>query len=83
MVGIKVASLETGKVLFEQNANKLLSPASNMKALQPSPPRSNRLTPDYRFITSVYAAAKPDPSGIVHGNLTIYGPRGSFHFSAL
>ncbi|HYU97256.1 MAG TPA: D-alanyl-D-alanine carboxypeptidase, partial [Pyrinomonadaceae bacterium] len=31
MVGIKVTSLETGRVLFEENANKLLRPASNMK----------------------------------------------------
>jgi D-alanyl-D-alanine carboxypeptidase/D-alanyl-D-alanine-endopeptidase (penicillin-binding protein 4) len=72
MVGVKVASLETGKVLFEQNANKLLSPASNMK-LYTVAAALDRLTPDYRFVTSVYAAAKPDASGIVHGNLTIYG----------
>ena len=31
MVGIKVASLDNGRVLFESNANKLLRPASNMK----------------------------------------------------
>ena len=28
MVGIKVASLDSGRVLFEENANKLLRPAS-------------------------------------------------------
>src|ERR1700720_1585975 len=31
MVGIKIASLDTGRMLFEENANKLLRPASNMK----------------------------------------------------
>jgi D-alanyl-D-alanine carboxypeptidase/D-alanyl-D-alanine-endopeptidase (penicillin-binding protein 4) len=72
IVGMKVASLETGKVLFEQNANKLLSPASNMK-LYTVAAALDRLSPDYRFVTSVYAPAKPDASGIVHGDLTIYG----------
>jgi D-alanyl-D-alanine carboxypeptidase/D-alanyl-D-alanine-endopeptidase (penicillin-binding protein 4) len=72
IVGIKVASLNTGKVLFEQNANKLLSPASNMK-LYTVAAGLDRLSPDYHFVTSVYAPAKPDASGIVHGDLTIYG----------
>jgi D-alanyl-D-alanine carboxypeptidase/D-alanyl-D-alanine-endopeptidase (penicillin-binding protein 4) len=71
-IGIKVASLETGKVLFEQNANKLLSPASNMK-LYTVAAGLDRLSPDYHFVTSVYAAAKPDASGTVQGDLTIYG----------
>lgn len=72
MVGIKIVSLDTGKVLFEQNANKLLLPASNMK-LYTVAAALDRLSPDYHFVTSVYAPAKPDASGIVHGNLTIYG----------
>ena len=72
MVGIKIASLDTGKVLFEQNANKLLLPASNMK-LYTVAAALDRLSPDYHFVTSVYAPAKADASGIVHGNLTIYG----------
>lgn len=71
-IGIKVASLETGKVLFEQNANKLLSPASNMK-LYTVATGLDRLSPDYHFVTSVYASAKPDASGNVPGDLTIYG----------
>lgn len=72
MIGIKVASLDTGKVLFEQNANKLLSPASNMK-LYTVAAGLDRLSPDYHFVTSVYAAGKPDASGTVPGDLTIYG----------
>ena len=33
----------------------------------------DRLSPDYRFVTSVYASTRPDASGVVRGNLTIYG----------
>jgi D-alanyl-D-alanine carboxypeptidase/D-alanyl-D-alanine-endopeptidase (penicillin-binding protein 4) len=72
MVGIKVVSQETGRVLFEENANKLLRPASNMK-LYTVAAALDRLSPDYRFMTSVYAPAKPNDAGVIHGDLTIYG----------
>ena len=72
MIGIKVASLDTGQVLFEANANKLLRPASNMKLYTVSA-ALDRLSPDFCFNTSVYAAAKPDAAGVIHGALTIYG----------
>jgi D-alanyl-D-alanine carboxypeptidase/D-alanyl-D-alanine-endopeptidase (penicillin-binding protein 4) len=72
MIGIKVTSLTSGKVLFEENANKLLRPASNMKLYTVSA-ALDRLSPDFRFVTSVYANAKPDVAGVVNGDLTIYG----------
>lgn len=72
IVGVKVASLDTGRVLFEENANKLLRPASNMK-LYTVAAALDRLSPDYRFNTSVYATTRPDTAGILHGDLTIYG----------
>ena len=72
MIGIKVTSLDTGRVLFEQNANKLLRPASNMK-LYTVAAALDRLSPDFRFVTSIYAAAKPDAAGVIHGDLTVYG----------
>src|ERR1043165_2208044 len=72
MVGIKVVSLDTGRVLFEENASKLLRPASNMK-LYTVATALDRLSPDYRFVTSVYAATRPDSNGVVRGDLTIYG----------
>ncbi len=72
MIGIKVASLETGKVLFEENAHKLLRPASNMK-LYTVAAALDRLSPDYRFVTSVYAPVKPDSGGLIRGDLTLYG----------
>ena len=72
IVGIKVVSLDTGRVLFEDHADKLLRPASNMK-LYTVATALDRLSPDYRFSTSVYASSKPDAAGVVHGDLTIYG----------
>jgi D-alanyl-D-alanine carboxypeptidase/D-alanyl-D-alanine-endopeptidase (penicillin-binding protein 4) len=72
MVGIKVVSLDNGRVLFEENAEKLLRPASNMK-LYTVAAALDRLSPDYRFLTSVYANTRPDATGVVHGNLIIYG----------
>ena len=71
-IGLKVVSLDTGRVLFEENANKLLRPASNMK-LYTVAAALDRLSPDYRFVTSVYASTRPDATGVVRGDLTIYG----------
>lgn len=79
-IGVKVTSLDTGKVLFEENAGKLLRPASNMK-LYTVAAALDKLTPEYRFVTSVYASARPDPSGVIRGNLTIFG-RGDPTFAA-
>ena len=72
MIGVKVASLDTGRVLFEENATKLMRPASNMK-LYTVAAALDRLSPEYRFTTSVYAMNRPDSSGVVKGDLTIYG----------
>jgi serine-type D-Ala-D-Ala carboxypeptidase/endopeptidase (penicillin-binding protein 4) len=72
LIGIKVVSLDTGKVIFEENEDKLLRPASNMK-LYTVAAALDRLSPDYRFTTSVYASKRPDSSGVVKGDLTIFG----------
>ena len=72
MVGLKVVSLDTGRTLFEENAGKLLRPASNMK-LYTVAAALDRLSPDYRFSTSVFAGSRPDSAGVVRGDLTIYG----------
>jgi serine-type D-Ala-D-Ala carboxypeptidase/endopeptidase (penicillin-binding protein 4) len=68
---VKIVSLDTGAVIFEQDANKFVRPASNMK-LYTVATAFDRLTPDFRFITSVYAKEKPD-DGKVKGDLVIYG----------
>lgn len=83
IVGVKVVSAQTGNVLFEENANKLLRPASNMK-LYTVATAFARLPPDFRFLTSVYARSKPDAAGTLHSDLTIYGrgdPSISFRFN--
>jgi D-alanyl-D-alanine carboxypeptidase/D-alanyl-D-alanine-endopeptidase (penicillin-binding protein 4) len=49
-----------------------MQPASNMK-LYTVAAALDRLTPDYRFVTSVYAPARPDTSGAVRGDLVVYG----------
>ena len=72
IVGIKVVSLDNGRVLFEENAHKLLRPASNMK-LYTVAAALDRLSPDYRFTTTVLGARLPDMSGVVRGDLIIYG----------
>ena len=71
MVGIKVVSLDTGRVLFDENSAKLLRPASNMK-LYTVATALDRLSPDFRFTTSVYATGRLD-GGSVRGDLIIYG----------
>ncbi|HVG33190.1 MAG TPA: D-alanyl-D-alanine carboxypeptidase/D-alanyl-D-alanine-endopeptidase [Pyrinomonadaceae bacterium] len=79
-LSIKVASLDSGRTLFEENAGKLMLPASNMK-LYTVAAALDRLSPDFRFKTSVYAPAPPDATGTVRGDLTVYG-RGDPTFAA-
>lgn len=78
-IGVKVVSLDTGKVLFEENAEKYFMPASNMKSFTVAA-ALEKLSPDFRFVTSVYAPAMPDADGTIRGDLTVYG-RGDVSFS--
>lgn len=71
-VGIKIASLATGKVIFEENAEKYFMPASNMKSYTVAA-AIEKLSPQFKFMTSVYANSKPDAGGTIKGNLTIFG----------
>ena len=71
-VGIKIVSLSSGKVIFEENSEKYFMPASNMKNFTVAT-AIEKLSPDFRFVTSVYAASTPDASGVVKGNLRIFG----------
>jgi D-alanyl-D-alanine carboxypeptidase/D-alanyl-D-alanine-endopeptidase (penicillin-binding protein 4) len=78
--GVQVVSLDSGKILFQHNADKLMKPASNAK-LYTTALALDRLGPDYRVKTSFYAAAKPGSDGVIHGDLIVYG-RGDPSFSA-
>jgi D-alanyl-D-alanine carboxypeptidase/D-alanyl-D-alanine-endopeptidase (penicillin-binding protein 4) len=68
-------SARDGKVLYSRDADKLFTPASNMKVYTTAV-AVDLLGPDYRWRTSVYAAKQPDASGVIDGDLTLYG-RGS------
>lgn len=78
-IGVKIVSLDTGKTVFDQNAEKYFMPASNMKSYTVAA-ALEKLSPDFKFVTSVYAPAMPDANGVIKGDLTIYG-RGDVSFS--
>lgn len=78
-IGIKVVSLDAGKTIFEDSAEKYFIPASNMKSFTVAT-AMEKLTPTFHFVTSVYAPAMPAPDGTIKGDLTIYG-RGDPSFS--
>jgi serine-type D-Ala-D-Ala carboxypeptidase/endopeptidase (penicillin-binding protein 4) len=78
--GVKIVSLDSGATVFEQNSQKLFSPASNSK-LYTVALALDRLGADYRIKTSLYAQAKPSRAGTLRGDLIIYG-RGDPTFNA-
>lgn len=71
-IGIKIVSLNTGKVIFDENSEKYFMPASNMKNFTVAA-ALEKLTPDFRFMTSVFASALPDADGVIKGDLRVYG----------
>src|SRR5437660_6857592 len=68
---VKIVSLDTNQIIYEQNANKFVRPASNMK-LYTVATAFDRLTPDYHFVTSVYTNGRPE-DGKIKGDLIVYG----------
>ncbi len=70
--GIQVVSLSSGKVLFEQNADKLFTPASITKLFTTSAVLA-LIGPDYRFKTTVETAGIVDKHGRVTGDLVLVG----------
>jgi D-alanyl-D-alanine carboxypeptidase/D-alanyl-D-alanine-endopeptidase (penicillin-binding protein 4) len=72
MLGIKVESLDTDKVIFEQHAEKLLKPASNAK-MYTGALALDRFGPGHKIRTSFYAASRPDASGRLSGDLIVFG----------
>jgi serine-type D-Ala-D-Ala carboxypeptidase/endopeptidase (penicillin-binding protein 4) len=71
-VGVKIASLATGKEIFAADADKYFMPASNMKNFTVAA-AIEKLGPDYRIVTSVFAQSPPDASGTIRGNVRVYG----------
>jgi D-alanyl-D-alanine carboxypeptidase/D-alanyl-D-alanine-endopeptidase (penicillin-binding protein 4) len=70
--GVKIISMDTGVTIFEQNPQKLFSPASNSK-LYTVALALDRLGADYRIKTSLYAKARPNRAGTLKGDFIVYG----------
>lgn len=70
--GVKVLSLDTGRTLFAHHAQKLFTPASNAK-LFTAALALHQPGPDFRIRTSLYGPTRPDPDGVLHGDLTLFG----------
>lgn len=70
-IGVKIISLDDGKVLYTRNSNKLLHPASNMKLLTTSTAVST-LDKDFRFTTRITSDREAE-DGVLSGNLYVKG----------
>lgn len=70
--GVQVDSLDTGRTVFAHHADRLMSPASNSK-LYMAALALDRLGGDYRFVTPLYATAKPNRAGRVRGDVILFG----------
>jgi D-alanyl-D-alanine carboxypeptidase/D-alanyl-D-alanine-endopeptidase (penicillin-binding protein 4) len=68
--GIKFVSLDTGKVLYSFNADKMFVPASTTKLLTEGTLLA-RLGADYRFHTRIYRTAPIDKKGKLKGDLVL------------
>ncbi|WP_261798184.1 D-alanyl-D-alanine carboxypeptidase/D-alanyl-D-alanine endopeptidase [Brevibacillus massiliensis] len=73
--GIVVKSLERGAneaVLYQMDADKLLTPASNLKLLA-SATALQRLGEEYRYKTEVFLSAPVNNGGILKGDVIVKG----------
>ncbi|MGH8190924.1 MAG: D-alanyl-D-alanine carboxypeptidase/D-alanyl-D-alanine endopeptidase [Rhodanobacteraceae bacterium] len=71
--GIAVRSLDTGRVLYTHNADRLFVPASNVK-LFTAALALDTLGSTTRIATTLYATStRVDSRGILHGDLILYG----------
>jgi len=70
--GILIESLDQNCAWYSRDADQLFVPASNLK-LYTTAAALVHLGPDYRFRTSVYAAASPDKTGVLKGDVILYG----------
>src|SRR3990172_1849114 len=69
--GVMIQSLDTEEILYQQNGEKLLIPASNMK-LVTAAAALHYLQPDFRFETAV-ATDGAIQDGVLQGNLFVIG----------
>ena len=70
--GLLIADGGTGQVLFEENADKYFVPASNMKLFTTALALA-KLSPDFRFRTTLEATTEPNANGRLAGPLYLVG----------
>lgn len=70
--GIQIIDLQSGKTLYELNADHFFIPASNTK-LFTTALALTRLGPDYTFQTRILADVPPDANGLIKGALRLVG----------
>ena len=70
--GVKVVSLDSGRTLFEDHADRLQSPASNSK-LYTAALALDRFGGDYRIVTPLLASSAVGPDGTVRGDMMVSG----------
>src|SRR5258708_5498841 len=80
--GIEFYSLDTGKVAYALNADKLFVPASTTKILTEGTLLA-KLGADYRFHTRVYRTGSIDKHGTLNGDLTFVDHDHSYNGPAL
>jgi D-alanyl-D-alanine carboxypeptidase len=68
--GVEFFDLETGKVLYAVNADKLFVPASTTKLLTEGTVLA-RLGGEYRFHTRIYRTGPIEKNGTLKGNLVL------------
>src|SRR5512133_558258 len=77
--GIEIVSLNTGQVLYSQNADKLFIPASNTKLFTTAAALA-LIGPDYKYHTTVETNGALDQKGRLTGDLVLVG-RGDLNLS--
>src|SRR6267154_4309163 len=70
--GIEIRSLDSGKVLYAINSDKLFTPASNTKLFTTAATLA-LIGPEYKFRTTVETAATLDRYGRLNGDLLLVG----------
>ena len=70
--GIDVLDLDSGRTIYAHDPGKMFVPASNAK-LYTTALALHLLGPGVRFSTALYATGRPDPHGVLTGNLILRG----------
>ncbi len=69
--GVKIQSLKTGEIIYQQNQDKSFMPASNLK-LYTTSAALTKLTPEFRYVTKLETDGTTE-NGVLDGNLYLKG----------